>query len=264
MRLHYKACENENIEYVDVMSLYPYICNYFKFPVGHPFIQVGEECKDEEACLRMDGLIKYSIVPPQRLHNPVPPFKCNKNLIFYMCRSCALTSASGKCKPTEDEKEPALTVTCVLDEVRLAVEKGYKILEIYEVYEYKVTQFNPESDEGGLFADYIITFLKLKAQASGYPGRVRSPEDEELYDETFRESEVIRLDKKSIRGNAAKCGLVKLCLNSMWGNLTERNYWKQTKVISEPKELFRFRATPSTEVLNLMFANDNAHTCEPW
>jgi len=58
MRLHYKPRENETIQYVDVMSLYPYICKYFKFPVGHPIGQVGYECKDIEACLRMDGLIK--------------------------------------------------------------------------------------------------------------------------------------------------------------------------------------------------------------
>jgi len=32
-----------------------------------------------------------------------------------------------------------------MDEVRLAVEKGYKFLEIYEVYEYQVTQYNPET-----------------------------------------------------------------------------------------------------------------------
>ena len=64
MRLHYKAPENETIQYADVMSLYQYICKYFKFPVRHPIIHVGNACKDVEACLRMDGLIKCSIVPP--------------------------------------------------------------------------------------------------------------------------------------------------------------------------------------------------------
>jgi len=50
-----------------------------------------------------------------------------------------------------------------MDEVRLAVEKGYRILEIYEVYEYQVTPYNPETGEGGLFVEYINSFLKLKA-----------------------------------------------------------------------------------------------------
>jgi len=72
-----------------------------------------------------------------------------------------------------------------MDEVRLAVENGYKILEIYEVYEYQVTQYSPETGVGGHFVDYINTFLKLKAEASGYPGWVRCPADEELYIERF-------------------------------------------------------------------------------
>ena len=49
----------------------------------------------------------------------------------------------------------------------------------------------------------------------------------------------------------------KLCLNSMWGKLTERNNRTQSKLISDPKVLYRFLATPGIEVINLMFANDD-------
>ena len=35
--------------------------------------------------------------------------------------------------------ERAISGTWVLDEVRLAVTKGYRIVEIHEVYEYAVT-----------------------------------------------------------------------------------------------------------------------------
>jgi len=35
-----------------------------------------------------------------------------------------------------------------MDEVQLAVEKSYRILEIYEVYEYRITQYSPEIGEG--------------------------------------------------------------------------------------------------------------------
>jgi len=85
MRLHYKAREGETIQYVDVMSLYPYICKYFKFPVGHPVIHVGDACKDTEACLRKEGLMKCSIVLPERLYNPVLPFRANQKLMFSLC-----------------------------------------------------------------------------------------------------------------------------------------------------------------------------------
>jgi len=78
-----------------------------------------------------------------------------------------------------------LTSRWVSDEVRLALDKGYKILEIYEVYDYQVTQYNPETSDGGLFVDYINKFFKLKAGAGFYPGWVRSPEGEERNVESF-------------------------------------------------------------------------------
>jgi hypothetical protein len=62
------------------MSLYPFIWKYFKFPIGHPVIHVGDACRDTQACLCMEGLIRCSIVPPDKLYHPV----C-------LCRTCVHT-----------------------------------------------------------------------------------------------------------------------------------------------------------------------------
>ena len=112
MRLHYEVQENETIEYVDVMSLYPYICKYFKFPVCNPVIHVGDVCKDMQGCLRMDGLMECTISQSEKLYHPVLPFRCNKKLIFCSCRPCDVTSSSGECVHTTDE-ERALRGTWV-------------------------------------------------------------------------------------------------------------------------------------------------------
>ena len=101
------------------------------------------------------------------------------------------------------------------------------------------------------------TFLKLKTEASGYPDWVRTPEDEDCYVDNIYASEGIRMDKEAIKPSAAKRGLAKLCLNSMWGKLTERNNRTKSKIISDPHELYRFLATPGIEVVSLMFASDN-------
>ena len=103
-----------------------------------------------------------------------------------LCRTCVLTSNTWECHLKTDE-ERALTGTWVIDEVWLTVQMGYIILEIHEVYEYKVTRYDPETREGYLFAGYIDT-LKLKAEASGYPAWVRTPADEERYIESFWQS----------------------------------------------------------------------------
>jgi len=86
---------------------------------------------------------------------------------------------------------------------------------------------------------------------------VRTPEDEDRYISNFYASEGIRLDKDEIRPKAAKRGLAKLCLNSIWGKLTERNNRTKSMMISDPYELYSFLATICIEVTKLMFASDD-------
>ena len=124
--LYRKARANESIQYADVMSLYPYICKYFKFPISHPTIHVGNACRDIEAYLCMEGLIRCTSVPPEKLYHPVHPYRCNNKLMFCLCRTC-FHNSSAKRRHTEDE-DRALTISWAMDEVRLAVQKGYRIL----------------------------------------------------------------------------------------------------------------------------------------
>ena len=114
------------------------------------------------------------------------------------------------------------------------MQKGYEVIEIFELYEYDVTQYDPQTGQGSLFVEYINTFLKLKAEVGGYPDWVRTTEDEDRYIDKFYASEGSRLDREATRPYAAKRRLAKLCLNSMWRKLTERNNRTKTKMISDP------------------------------
>jgi hypothetical protein len=264
MSLHKEVEEGvETIQYCDVMSLYPYICKYGKFPIGHPTIHAGDECKDIDTMLKKGGLIKCCVMPPTKLFHPVLPYRCNNKLLFCLCRTCAEElNMATECTHTS-VKDRALTGTWVMDEVRMAVEKGYKVVEVYEVYEYQTTMYDRQTREGGLFVDYINTFLKLKAEASGYPSWVQTRDDEDSYIKTFHDSEGVLLDRNAIRPNAAKRGIAKLSLNSMWGTLTERNDRIKTKIVSDPLELYRLLATPGIEVTTLLFCSDEI-VCVPW
>ena len=94
----------------------------------------------------------------REIYHPEQPFNAYQKLMFSFCRTCVLTSNREQCCHKIDE-ERATTGTFVIDEVRLAVQKGYRILEIHEMYEYSITRYDPETREGGLFTDYIDTFL---------------------------------------------------------------------------------------------------------
>ena len=88
-----------------------------------------------------------------------------------------------------------------MDEIQLAVQKVYRLIEVSEIYEYHVTQYEPSTGQGGLFVEYINNFLKLKTEASGYPSWVRTPEDVS-YINMFKASESLLLDRNAIRSNA--------------------------------------------------------------
>jgi len=60
--LHYATREGETLQYYDVMSLYPHVCKYSKLPVGHHTIKVGDACRDKQAMLSKEGLIKCSVL----------------------------------------------------------------------------------------------------------------------------------------------------------------------------------------------------------
>ena len=219
---------------------------------------MGDTCKDVEACLKMEGLIRCTDVPPKSLNHPVLPYRCNKKLLFCLCRTCVHEQNMRDECPHHADAERALEGTWVIDELRFALQNGYKILEIHELYEYRVTKYNRDKDEDGLFVDYINTFLKLKAEASGYPSWVLTAADDDRYVENFWQREGARLDKDAIRYNAAKRGLAKFYLNSMWGNLGERNLRPQTTLVFDQQELYRFLATPDVEVSSLLFVGNQA------
>jgi len=84
----------ETVRYVKVMSLYQYVCKYFKFPVGHPVIHVGDPCLDRESTLGKESLIKCCVLPPKNFYHPVLIFRCNDRLLFCLFKQ---NNAGSEC-----------------------------------------------------------------------------------------------------------------------------------------------------------------------
>jgi hypothetical protein len=146
MRLHYRAKEDEaTIRYVEVVGLYPWVCKYFKFPFGHPTIHL--DCEDIPSMLAQKRLVLCTVLPPRALFYQVLPYRCNVLLLFCLCSSCAESEPRDLCSH-ETASERALTAIWAVDEVRLTVRRGYRVLKIHEFYEYEVTQYDPKTGEG--------------------------------------------------------------------------------------------------------------------
>ena len=102
-------------------------------------------------------------------------------------------------------------------ELYKALEKGYKVLDVAEVYHYDVKEtYDGQDDNTGLFTKYIDSFLKSKQEASGWPSWCKSEADKTLYLQRYADHEGILLDRDMIERNEGRRCLSKLCLNSFW------------------------------------------------
>ncbi|MCG8432162.1 MAG: hypothetical protein MJA29_13455, partial [Candidatus Omnitrophica bacterium] len=250
-KLFHEAEEGQKIRYVDFTSLYPYVNKYKKYPVGHPTI-ITENFQHLD---NYEGLIKCKILAPKHLYLPLLPAKMNNKLMFACCKTCAETLNQGNCSHTQEER--AFVGTWVTDEVKKALELGYEILEMYEIWHFEeISQYNPETLKGGLFSQYIDCFLKLKQEASGWPGWCTDDGKKRAYVRKYLENEGIMLDEKNIEKNPGKRALAKLMLNSFWGKFGQNCNKTQVTYITDPKEYFDLLLDDTVEVTNIRYIGE--------
>ena len=254
-KLHYKVKPGEQVKYVDFTSLYPSVNKYAKYPVGHPQI-ISEDFDDINNYF---GIAKVKILPPRGLYHPVLPYKSNGKLKFPLCRTCADNESLTPCK-CSDSKRAMLGTWCT-PELQMAVQKGYIIQKVYEVYHWnETTQYDPSSREGGLFTEYINCFLKIKQEASGWPSWCETDSDKEKYISDYLDREKIKLDPDKIEANPGLRALAKLMLNSFWGKYGQNLDKRQSSILheSEADKFFRTLTNPAHQIHNFVILAEDA------
>ena len=158
-KLHHCWQGDEQIRYVrvDFTSLYPHVNRSKTVPTGHP--EIITENFDENIS-NYFGLIKCTVLPPRGLFHLVLPHHSQNKLMFALCKTCADTEDQMPC--THSDAERAIQGTWCNVEVMKAMEKGYCIVQVYEVWHFPQKTDMP-------FKEYIDTFAKIKLEAIGYP-----------------------------------------------------------------------------------------------
>ena len=128
--------------------------------------------------------------------------------MFPLCKACVDTLNQNPCTHTDQER--AILGTWCHVELKKAIEKGYEVLKIHEVWHWEQT-----TDK--LFKEYVDTFLKMKQEASGYPKDCVTDEQKQHYVDQYEQHEGIQLKQDDIEYNPGLRYLAKLLLNSLWG-----------------------------------------------
>ena len=123
-----------------------------------------------------------------------------------------------------------------------AIKKGYKVLQIHEVWHFEKTS-------NDLFSEYVNYFLRLKQESSGFPDWVKTPEDQARYIDEYYRHEGILLRRDKIVENPSMRAFAKLCLNSLWGLMTE--------FITDPLQFYKRINGADTEMHDLYLLNDD-------
>ena len=252
VKLYHHITPGQKIHYIDVTSLYPWVNKTSRYPKGHPTFISQPGHTD---ILQYFGLIQCQVLPPRHLYHPVLPYRQDDKLTFPLCATCVqdemkkpLLDRSYQCHHTDEQR--ALTSTWCSPELEKAVELGYQVQYIYEVWHF------PETCEG-LFADYVNTWLKIKQEASGWPEDNMSEEAKQSYIQNYFEHEGIQLDYANIQKNPRLRTLAKLMLNSMWGKFGQRLNKTQIQTVDDPQAFHRFLATDTLDVRHVSVINDN-------
>ena len=140
-------------------------------------------------------------------------------------------------------EERLLRGTWCTPELFKAVEVGYRIVHIHEVW-----HFPEEQRQEGLFADYVNTWLKIKQESAGYPGWAQTEEQKQQYVRDYQAKEGITLDPLLIEKNPGRKATAKLMLNSFWGKFGENIHKKTIEAVTTPAHLFALVSDTLTDI----------------
>ena len=208
--LHAVAGEGEEIRYVDITSLYPWVNKNCTYPIGHPTIITQPTDQSLDSYF---GIATVDILPPPGLYHPVLPVRAGGKLTFPLCGKCVeqelqkpMLSRSHYCPHSDADR--TLRGTWCTPELLKAIEKGYEVVKIHEVW-----HFPEHQRRTGLFKNYVETWLKVKQESSGWPSWCQTHEQKRQYILRYQEREGIRLDIASIAKNPGRKATAKLMLN---------------------------------------------------
>ena len=278
--LHAKAGEGEEIRYCDVTSLYPWVNKNCCYPVGHPHIITQPI---DQSISSYFGFAMVDILPPPGLFHPVLPVRCNGKLTFPLCGKCVeeeqkkpLLQRRHYCIHSDDER--LLRGTWCTPEIQKAIEKGYVIKQIHEVW-----HFPEHQQKTGLFEDYVNKWLKIKQESTGWPAWCQTVEQKRNYIMNYQEREGIKLDISKISKNPGRKATAKLMLNrylfhvsffsrchstpyhscfffhscSFWGKFGEKPNKSTTVAVRDPSHLFSLISDTTKEISTFRLCNED-------
>lgn len=234
------------IEYDDVCSLYPYVCSYKELPIGIQDVYVGKYVDrsrlDPERSDRFFGFIRAKIIPNTNDLVGILPERIHGKLMYTV--------------------EPKVGVWHT-EFIYLAMKKGYKVEEVYEVWDWV-----PSQRSDNIMRGYMEFFLRQKQEADGWEKLGQDLYDKALLkDDTRTEAmeETIcnyiqecnggfaKPRPEFVEKNPVKRQLAKIFLNCLWGKLSQKNPTEFEQHVHGYKQYMEIMLNPNIDDETIKF-----------
>ena len=241
---------------MDFTSLYPTTNKYGDYPIKHPDVYLNPQDQDIS---HYYGVAKCRVRAPRGLYHPVLPVRVGEKLMFPLSVKCVEAELEKplldhSCACPHDDVQREFVGTWCTAELMVAKDKGYDILQIYEVYHFKEDQ-----RKVGLFAPYVDKWYKIKMEASGWPESCQTEDQKNAFIAEFYQREKIQLSYEELEKgeNKGLRSLAKLMLNSMWGKFGQRPNKTQVVRFTNPNEFHEFLDSDKYNIQKFQLYQDN-------
>ena len=249
MKTYARRSANREIIQIDCVSIYPSVFANYPMPIYNPE-PILEFSEEDLITVPYRGLIKCTILPNRSLKLPVLGINIRGGLYYGNCLTCIKEANQNECDH-ENISDRAISGTWTTEEVKLAISKGYRILECHEVWHW-------EEWDSTLYTDYVKTFLRGKITSGGFPPHVVTEEDKLTYCRQVSKDVDREITVDEVQYNPARRLLNKLMLNVSWGKLATRPDLSKTEFL-DSDELARLEMDTSREITFAEIIGDKFH-----
>ncbi|XP_053390525.1 uncharacterized protein LOC128553408 [Mercenaria mercenaria] len=156
---------------------------------------------------------------------------CNKKTVYTLCRTCAEKELQT-C--THSEEERVLVGVWTSLELNKALDVGYKVLEVYQIWHIKE------------WSDTVYKEYINKYEVNGYPNWVKTQADKDKFKRDYFQAKGVILE--DVEKNPGKRAVAKTMLNFLWRKNAQNNVLPKSEYIDKPARLYEILADPHKKV----------------